>query len=321
MRSYITISIMNISNIFANGLTLTDTNSVRKSEGKGSAKEALKALNALRFETLTEEQQRAILQIASAQVLTAQVLEKAKAVSYSVTDLINKWIDSYESAHTKTAYLSQIKKWTAYCGEQSIEPLLAKPIDADNYAAELRARYRARTANLAVDAASAFYSMMIKWEILERTPFIRTRRAVTPHATHRVPSEKEIADVVKRQRLLNSPIAHAILFLRKTGARAGLLPTLTLQGKRYIGVSKGKPYSVPALSKFDIAQWKGMSANRICVAIKRAFKGKYSAHDLRHAYAIDLYRKTGNDIEAVRRALQHSNIAVTTTYLQGLGAL
>ena len=60
------------------------------------------------------------------------------------------------------------------------------------------------------------------------------------------------------------------------------------------------------------------------VNIHRAFKrigSSASAHGLRHAYAVKLYRESGHDIEAVRRSLGHESLKVTTTYLQGLGGI
>ena len=44
----------------------------------------------------------------------------------------------------------------------------------------------------------------------------------------------------------------------------------------------------------------------------------FTPHDLRHAYALKVYKDTGKDIEAVRRALGHSDLKITTAYLAGL---
>ena len=44
----------------------------------------------------------------------------------------------------------------------------------------------------------------------------------------------------------------------------------------------------------------------------------YTAHDLRHRYAANLYRQT-HDVLAVQRALGHASLNVTQVYLQGLG--
>jgi integrase len=44
---------------------------------------------------------------------------------------------------------------------------------------------------------------------------------------------------------------------------------------------------------------------------------RYSCHDLRHGFAVRIYRTT-RDIYAVSRALGHANIGVTETYLSSL---
>lgn len=50
---------------------------------------------------------------------------------------------------------------------------------------------------------------------------------------------------------------------------------------------------------------------------KGKIKAKYSIHDVRHYFAVRLYKKT-KDIELIRRALNHSNIAITGLYLRSL---
>ena len=42
------------------------------------------------------------------------------------------------------------------------------------------------------------------------------------------------------------------------------------------------------------------------------------AHDLRHLYAVERHRATG-DVYAVQRALDHASPNATATYLAGLG--
>ena len=44
----------------------------------------------------------------------------------------------------------------------------------------------------------------------------------------------------------------------------------------------------------------------------------YTAHDLRHRYAANLYRRT-HDVLVVQRALGHASLNITQVYLQGLG--
>ena len=47
-------------------------------------------------------------------------------------------------------------------------------------------------------------------------------------------------------------------------------------------------------------------------------KASYSVHDLRHAYAVRLYRQ-GKDIYTVKQALGHASVVVTERYLRSIG--
>lgn len=51
---------------------------------------------------------------------------------------------------------------------------------------------------------------------------------------------------------------------------------------------------------------------------KGRIRHSYTAHDLRHRYAANLYKQT-RDVLAVQRALGHASLNVTQVYLQGLG--
>ena len=57
------------------------------------------------------------------------------------------------------------------------------------------------------------------------------------------------------------------------------------------------------------------SSKRLYVQGK--IKAAYSIHDIRHYFAVTLYKKT-RDIELIRKALNHSNIAITGLYLRSL---
>ena len=69
-----------------------------------------------------------------------------------------------------------------------------------------------------------------------------------------------------------------------------------------------------------------INTNTLRSQIDRAFihiagkTHKSYSHDLRHRFAIELYLEN-RDIYEVSKKLFHSNISVTTAYLQGLGIL
>jgi site-specific recombinase XerD len=45
---------------------------------------------------------------------------------------------------------------------------------------------------------------------------------------------------------------------------------------------------------------------------------RYSVHDLRHAFAVKLYKAT-RDVYQVKKALGHATVGVTEAYLRSLG--
>ncbi len=67
-------------------------------------------------------------------------------------------------------------------------------------------------------------------------------------------------------------------------------------------------------------QSTGAAIARLGAALRKQGRVRhaYTAHDLRHRYAANLYRRT-RDVLAVQRALGHASLNVTQVYLQGLG--
>ena len=133
------------------------------------------------------------------------------------------------------------------------------------------------------------------------------------------------------------------------GFRAGAFEHMTITDKgRATFTSKGKEYTARRLSQASLKALNGvrgkpfegyidekgkkrncfdarkveneiMNAGKKLVA-QNKLSTVFSPHDFRHYYATQLYKST-KDIRKVQVALGHSNIAVTDTYLRGLGVL
>ena len=291
----------------------------------GIPKDALNALNALNLDALTPEQKRAILEHAAVKRLTDEALRQAKAAAHDIHDLVNKFIAEYDSDSTKKAYRANIEPLLTHCHASDTEPILLTPLQAREFANSIRADHKPAKANAIINACSAFYAYLTIAEVIERTPFMKVKRAKTDTANiKRAPTADDIAKAIAK-----APpcIALAMRILADTGMRVGALVTLTLHPNgAYRAMSKGKAITGAAdkACRKAMREWidryqADVTPNYLAVAIRRTFNGAYSAHALRHRYAIDLYTASGHDIEAVRRALHHSNIAITATYLQGLG--
>ena len=280
---------------------------------------------ALDLDALPDDAQRRVYGAAAAGILVDKARQNINLAGVDYGELVGRFLSTYDSKHTRDAYARGLARWGVYCEEQGIEPLRARAVDADGFAAWAREQFAASMANLTINATASFYSIMVKWEVLPRTPFIRVRRAQRVEGVKRIPTLEEIQDAIASERAAGrAPVADAIELLALTGMRVGALPLWHRNDAgAYWTTSKSRAVSGQLPEGCSIrAQWKGIKADTIAAAIKAAFKrvGRvYSAHDLRHAFAVRLYKQTGHDIYRVSRALSHRNIETTATYLRGLG--
>ena len=126
-----------------------------------------------------------------------------------------------------------------------------------------------------------------------------------------------------------------IHYLHTYGLRVGAIPTIELKGEYFTVTEKGKKHRRILLKAETQATGKtpfsgsGFEPGTIKHAISRATKKlhesgeirhAYSCHDFRHYFAAKLYRET-RDVLQIKEALGHASIAITDTYLQGLGVL
>ena len=125
--------------------------------------------------------------------------------------------------------------------------------------------------------------------------------------------------------------------MSEAGLRVGALPTLEISGERYTCTTNGKAHSgrLPARGR-EALKKAGLSLRapfaRLTVEqIEDSFRylarklhkagklaARYSAHDLRHSYAIRFY-KTTHDIYQVKQTLGHASVQVSEYYLKSLG--
>jgi site-specific recombinase XerD len=116
----------------------------------------------------------------------------------------------------------------------------------------------------------------------------------------------------------------------------GALNKLKVWGNHYKSVSKGKiiqgefPVEVICNIKTSTLDnqtpFSSLSTNALKLRIYRAtmklqkegkIRSAYSAHDFRHYFAVSEYQKD-KDIYKLSKMLDHSNIAITETYLKSL---
>lgn len=242
-----------------------------------------------------------------------------------------------KSNHTKRQYKNGLNKLEEYCRINNKNILFIKAREADDFITEVNS---SELSNLSIRAlvssCSSFFSFLERRYPFIKNPFrgTKTRPPVKNKKRLEVPTKKEIELIIKD---ISDPlIKMAIIFIMECGVRVGALPKLEIRNNRYYSYSKGKEISwkvtdkvIKELKKYNLA-FNAPFKNKSSEVIRNIFyrsskrlyeqgkiKATYSIHDIRHYFAVTLYKKT-KDIELIRKALNHSNIAITGLYLRSL---
>lgn len=242
-----------------------------------------------------------------------------------------------KSNHTKRQYKNGLNKLEEYCRINNKNILFIKAREADDFITEVNS---SELSNLSIRAlvssCSSFFSFLERRYPFIKNPFrgTKTRPPVKNKKRLEVPTKKEIELIIKD---ISDPlIKMAIIFIMECGVRVGALPKLEIKNNKYYSYSKGKEISWKVTdkaikelkkNKLDIeTPFKNKSSevirNIFYRSSKRLYvqgkiKAAYSIHDIRHYFAVTLYKKN-RDIELIRKALNHSNIAITGIYLRSL---
>ena len=215
--------------------------------------------------------------------------------------------------------------------------LFIKAREADDFITEVNS---SELSNLSIRAlvssCSSFFSFLERRYPFIKNPFrgTKTRPPVKNKKRLEVPTKKEIELIIKD---ISDPlIKAAIIFIMECGVRVGALPKLEIRNNKYYSYSKGKEISwkvtdkVIKLLKQNNLSFNNPFKNKSSEVIRNIFyrsskrlyeqgkiKAAYSIHDIRHYFAVTLYKQT-KDIELIRQALNHSSIAITGIYLKSL---
>lgn len=287
--------------------------------------------------------------ITEKQALT--LIEKANVLNMLDYYKQEQLIKSINYEEEKEIFLKQCKSWQTrqkygqainilekYCEEKELDILFFKAKEADDFIMNIKtSKLSNLSIRLIVSACSSFFTFLHRRHpIAIENFFIGTK--MRPPARNKkkieVPSKNEIEKIIDN--ISDKAIKSAVVFICECGVRVGALPNLEIRKKKYYSFSKGKEISGKVndktinylkKNKLDLKQpFKNKSSEVIRNIFyrsskrlyKRGFiKAKYSIHDVRHYFAIKLYKKT-KDIELVRQALNHSNIAITGLYLRSL---
>ncbi|ELV06291.1 integrase domain-containing protein SAM domain-containing protein, partial [Brachyspira hampsonii 30599] len=242
-----------------------------------------------------------------------------------------------KSNHTKRQYRNGLNKLEEYCKMNNKNILFIKAREADDFITEVNS---SELSNLSIRAlvssCSSFFSFLERRYPFMKNPFrgTKTRPPVKNKKRLEVPTKKEIELIIKD--IADPLIKVAIIFIMECGVRVGALPKLEIRNNKYYSYSKGKEISwkvtdkVIKLLKQNNLSFNCPFKNKSSEVIRNIFyrsskrlynqgkiKAAYSIHDIRHYFAVTLYKQT-KDIELIRQALNHSSIAITGIYLKSL---
>lgn len=242
-----------------------------------------------------------------------------------------------KSNHTKRQYKNGLNKLEEYCRMNNKNILFIKAREADDFITEVNS---SELSNLSIRAlvssCSSFFSFLERRYPFIKNPFrgTKTRPPVKNKKRLEVPTKKEIELIIKD--ICDPLVKTAVIFIQECGVRVGALSKLEIKNNKYYSYSKGKEISWKVTdkaikelkkNKLDIeTPFKNKSSevirNIFYRSSKRLYeqgkiKASYSIHDIRHYFAVKLYKQT-KDIELIRQALNHSSIAITGLYLRSL---
>ena len=241
------------------------------------------------------------------------------------------------SQRTKQLYSDALDKLDAWCKKQGIATLELTPALADDWIESLKAEGKAAsTIRLLVAAGSSFWTWLERRHTELRNPFrgTRARPLNKPKRKLEIPTDGEIRII---ENAADGWFKAAIVMMSLVGLRAGALPSLSISGDRYTCTTKGKEQrgKVPEEAREAILKaglslrspFKDKAVHEIEDRFRYLTKklrasgqiaSRYSCHDLRHFFAIQIYEST-HDVYQVEKALGHANVGVTENYLRSLG--
>jgi site-specific recombinase XerD len=303
---------------------------------------AAMVVNTPTLDDLTQAQLEAVAKMVIAEGLKDELKSRLKKAGIDWQEEKEQFLKTRKSDYTAAAYRHSLANLEAWAQDKSLDTLAFTAKEADDYIYSMTSTDRATAAiRLDIAAASAFYSFLARrYEGIIYNPFKGTK--ATPQQSYKkkiaVPTAEEVKTIIAALPPLEAAAAAVCAY---RGLRIGALPTLTLDGAKYEGKSKGKVLeggvklpkeardAITAAGLDPTKPFDGMNVGlikrRLNYAVKKLVKaGKlaapYSHHDLRHFFAVTEYRKD-KDIYKLKKLLNHASIAITEKYLRSMGEL
>jgi len=289
---------------------------------------------------LNNEQLEQIARLVMTQRLTAELNKQVNLAGIDYAKEKKIFLNNAgktQSVHTRQAYSAGLERLETWTAAQGINILELTPAQSDDFIYSLKGK-AAASVRLDVAGCSSFFTWLHRRHNAIENPFrgSKARPAKKSAVKIEIPTAADIKTMLAELPAYEKAAA-AVMALR--GLRIGALNTLSISGSKFTAHSKGKNIAgelpappvdaiknagLPLRSAFSKIKTNTLQ-KRIERAVKKLYengkiKAAYSAHDLRHYYAVTEYRKD-KDIHRVSRLLGHASIQITETYLRGLGEI
>ena len=248
-----------------------------------------------------------------------------------------------QSRHTRQAYAAGLLEFGRFCEDEGIDAAALTPSQADDFIRYLKdTGASSATVNLRKSAVRAFYSFLNReTDEIVRNPFAGSQVKVKAKRVRKClyPTREEVGRIIAyfKQHEATGRLTQIAAIMANDGFRVGAFETMTIENGKASFTSKGKTYIARRLSQASLdalngargvlfadkttLQWQHLWQKHVRTMYEAGLlRDEFSPHDFRHYYATELYKAT-KDIRKVQVALGHSNIAITDTYLRGLGVL
>jgi integrase len=274
--------------------------------------------------------------------------ELANAVKRRSIDLIKEmesWLGTIASASSRRTYHSSIRThFLQYCEKHGINPVMFSLKDARVFVSWLNANGASTpTIRSTISACKKLFTSL--WENheipVQTNPF--GPKSLSPRKGKRVkpllvPNQTDLDKVLDYARAGGNMTAYtAIKLIAKHGMRIGAFEEMKVREKKAVTESKGGKHSFNfddedmtllkdhPLNEFTAA----LLGSRVNYLLKEAYesdvtKGRFSAHDFRHFFAIKFYTEKedslscGRIIRELSKKLGHKNVSTTEVYLESL---
>ena len=248
-----------------------------------------------------------------------------------------------QSQRTREAYAAGLLEFNRFCEAEGIDAAALTPSQADDFVRYLKdTGASSATVNLRKSAVRAFYSFLSReTDEMVRNPFAGSQVKVKAKRVRKCvyPTREEVGRIINyfEQHEATGRLAQVATIMANDGFRVGAFENMTIEAGKASFTSKGKTYTARRLSEASLdvlagdegalfagkstLQWQHLWQKHVHTMFECGLlRDEFSPHDFRHYFATELYKAT-RDIRKVQVALGHSNIAITDTYLRGLGLL